>query len=237
MNKICVFGDSIARGVVFDKEKGRYVFLKDSFANLFASSAEVELKNFAKFGCTISKGEEIVAANLDEAADADITVLEFGGNDCDLNWSEISKNPEIAHFPKTVCEDFISKYIEIVQKIKNAGGQPIILSLPPLSAKNFFEHVSKGLSKENILKFLGNVEYIYRWHESYNMSVFRVGVLTQTPVLDIRSLFLSDRNYETLICEDGMHPNEKGHEIIFKKILEAKDKYHERFFRKTPALI
>ena len=33
MNSICVFGDSVARGVIYDETKEKYTFLKNSFIN------------------------------------------------------------------------------------------------------------------------------------------------------------------------------------------------------------
>ena len=37
---------------------------------------------------------------------------------------------------------------------------------------------------------------------------------------DRSSAFLRDRHYERLICRDGIHPNEKGYELIYKTIAE-----------------
>ena len=34
------------------------------------------------------------------------------------------------------------------------------------------------------------------------------------PVLDLREAFLNQWHYEDFLCEDGIHPNEKGYRLI-----------------------
>ena len=60
---------------------------------------------------------------------------------------------------------------------------------------------------------------IYRWHESYNMAVCRIALSQRVPLIDIRSAFLERKNYQSLLCEDGIHPNEEGHAMISSVIL------------------
>ena len=52
MINVCVFGDSVAKGVVFDEEKKKYIFLGDNFLKLVQERQSVKFRNFAKFGCT-----------------------------------------------------------------------------------------------------------------------------------------------------------------------------------------
>lgn len=217
---ICVLGDSVAKGVVYDEVKNKYKFIKDSFVNLFSKEEKIEVKNFAKFGCTVMKGEEILQKHLDEIKGYEYVILEFGGNDCNFNWKEISEDPDGEHNPQVPVDKFKVEYKKIIEIIKEQGCKPILLSLPPLNADRFFNWISKGLSKENIMKFLGNKEYIYRWHELYNSTIFDLAKEEKVEVLDIRKVFLPYRDYEQFICIDGMHPNEKGHQLINKALLD-----------------
>lgn len=219
---VCVFGDSVAKGVVYDEVKKKYRFLKDSFVNLFSKEEKIEVKNYAKFGCTVIKGEEILNKNLDKLKEYEYVILEFGGNDCNYNWEEVSKDPQGEHSPQVPVDTFKEKYREIIHIVKEQGCKPILLSLPPLSADRFFDWVSQGLSKENIMKFLGNKEYIYRWHEMYNSTIFDLEQEEKVEILDIRKVFLPYRNYEDFLCIDGMHPNEKGHKLINQALLDYK---------------
>ena len=44
------------------------------------------------------------------------------------------------------------------------------------------------------------------------------------PIIDITSKFLEIKNYSNLLCDDGIHPNEKGHKIIAEAIKEHIEK-------------
>lgn len=212
---ICVFGDSITKGVVFDEVKGKYVFLKDSFINLTSADTGVKIKNFAKFGSTTVKGSEIMNKHEDTLGDYDYTLLEFGGNDCDLLWNEIAETPQDEHLPLVPLDKFRQLYLSMIARVRAAGSTPVMMSLPPLVADKFFSWVSKGLDKDNILEFLkGDKEYIYRWHEGYNDMVNEIAREQNVPVIDIRSAVLQQPDYESLVCLDGMHPNGKGHKVI-----------------------
>ena len=50
--------------------------------------------------------------------------------------------------------------------------------------------------------------------ELYNLEVFKVGSDLGADVVDITSAFLQKRNFGHFLCLDGMHPNEKGHQLI-----------------------
>ena len=44
------------------------------------------------------------------------------------------------------------------------------------------------------------------------------------PIIDITSKFLEIKNYSNLLCDDGIHLNEKGHKIIAEAIKEHIEK-------------
>ena len=44
------------------------------------------------------------------------------------------------------------------------------------------------------------------------------------PIIDITSKILEINNYSNLLCDDGIHPNEKGHKIIAEAIKEHIEK-------------
>ncbi|MCX8013234.1 MAG: SGNH/GDSL hydrolase family protein, partial [Rectinema sp.] len=69
-------------------------------------------------------------------------------------------------------------------------------------------------------QWLGDVSFIYRWHESYSNSIWQIGEQEHCVVLDIRSEFLTRRAYQSLLCSDGIHPNRAGHEVIKHAIVE-----------------
>ena len=211
---IGIFGDSVAKGVVFDEARNKYTQLKGCFANLFSQRNGLPITNYARFGCTITKGAEILNKHLGELKTFSHTVLEFGGNDCDFNWREISLSPLRPHLPNVPLPQFEEMYIKMIDAVKAAGSVPVMLSLPPLEPERFLKWVSKGLDRENILKYLGDVGFIYRWHESYSTAVNNLAKLRSICLVDVREAFLKENAYADLLCRDGMHPNEKGHALI-----------------------
>lgn len=221
MPKVCVFGDSVAKGIVYDDAKKKYVYLKDSFVNMVEEKIQTPIRNFAKFGCTIEKGKDLVRKHLRELSEYDYTVLEFGGNDCDYNWREVATEPDAPHLPNVPIQEFETLYSDMIDDVRESGSKPVLMTLPPLDARRFFNWVSAGLNYTNILKFLGDVEHIYRWHELYNLAVYRIAIKKDVPVIDITTKFLLEPNCNRLLCADGMHPNADGHKLIVSAINEA----------------
>src|SRR5699024_3194909 len=108
---------------------------------------------------------------------------------------------------RTPLTEFRRLYQQLIEEICNNGGKPTILNLPPLDPKRYFEWISRGLNKDNILKWLGDIEMIYRWQEMYNMEVMVLATRMNVPIIDIRSSFLKFNNYRDFLCDDGIHPN------------------------------
>ncbi len=215
MTDVCVFGDSIAKGVVFDAAKRRYEVLKNSFVNLAGRALELAAKNYSKFGSTVKKGAETVLGHLGEARQSEYTLLEFGGNDSDFDWRAIAENPDDVHLPKTTLDEFSKIYDGLIKEIKGEGGRPVLLNLPPVDPHRFFNHYTHGLDRDAVLSWLGGSdEYIYRWHEMYSIEAEKLARHNDVPLIDIRTPFLMNKNYADYLCEDGAHPNESGHALI-----------------------
>lgn len=220
INSVCIFGDSVAKGVVFDAVKNKYSLLKESFANIVERKQNISILNFARFGCTVSMGSEILKRHENELNRFDYTILEFGGNDCDYNWAEVAGDPFGEHFCNTPIPLFREKYMELIGRVRQNGGKPVLLNLPPIDPKRYFRWISNGLNGKNILAFLGEIEAIYRWQEMYSKAVDELAADENIPLIDIRSGFLIKRNFSDYLCADGIHPNEKGHLLISKVIRE-----------------
>lgn len=216
INKICLFGDSISKGVVIDTLHNRYTMTKNSFANLVAASqSALEICNYSMLGCTIAKGSSLIARHRADVESCDVMVLEYGGNDSDHDWAAIAEKPYAQHLPKTPLDEFAEKYISIISKLKDMGKPIVMLNLPPIDPHKYFQWFSRGLDRESILSWLGGSdEYIYRFHESYNAQVCDIAANYGIRLIDIRSVFLAKNDYSNYLCDDGIHPNERGHELI-----------------------
>jgi len=215
---IGVFGDSIMKGVVYDDKKGKYIYLEDSFVKAFTNMTGIAVDNYAKFGCTLAKGEKIIEKLSSGLSRYSLIGLEFGGNDCDFFWPAISQNPLIQHLPNTPIDVFENLYSKIIDTLISRSCRPVLFSLPPLEPNKYFAWVARGLNAENILKWMGDIGFIYRWQEMYNIAVVKLTTAKRVPLIDIRSAFLKIPNYQSLLCEDGIHPNEAGHSLILKTI-------------------
>lgn len=218
IDSLCVFGDSVTKGVIFDSAKRKYIFLKDCFVNLFSGSTGIRVDNYSKFGCTIKKGVEIVEKHGIDLPKYDYVALEFGGNDCNFKWDEIAAAPQNKHLPQTPLEEFKNLYRTLIDHIQSFGGRPLLMNLPPLDSSRFFNWVSAGLNSQNILQWLGGVDTIFKWQENYNKAVCELALEKDIPLIDIRSVFLGQDDYSKLLCEDGMHPNKLGHQMISEAI-------------------
>ncbi len=218
MRSLGIFGDSIIRGVVLDEIRGRYRYMKDSFADILHKSTGIEIRNYGKLGCTVREGEKLIEQHVSEISAYQYIVLEFGGNDCDMDWKAVSEDPEQPHEAKTPLAEFEATYCNIIDRIRSMGSQPILFSLPPIDSDRYFAWISRGLNADNILKWIGDVDHIYRWQEMYNVAVLKLAAYKNVPLIDIRNAFLEARNYHDLYCGDGIHPNEAGHALITRTV-------------------
>lgn len=224
---VCAFGDSILQGVVHDVQLNKYKLLKENFVTMVGKKLNVSWKNYAKHGSLITDGEKEFAKQLSSIKKSDYIFFSFGGNDCNFNWDEVADNPNANHFPKTRLDVFHQKYVNIIRNTQARGKTPILFSLPPVHSELFFNSIIAYRNKENILKFMqGNINNIYQWHSMYNIEIFKIANETNVPIIDITTSFLKMLDYKDYICDDGVHPNAKGHELIAAAI---KDFYEKHF--------
>ena len=226
LKTVCGFGDSVMKGIVIDKNNSQEGTVKYKISDLgFAARCRVnlgiEVENFARFGSTVAQAMKYIERYTDRIKKSDYVLFEYGGNDCNYNWKDISDAPDAIHHPTVKIDDFVRLYGEVIDKVRSLGARPVLLSLPILDPEKYFRHLSKGLNADNILRWLhGSIMNLDRWHERYNMEIFRLGVLKQVPVIDITSVFLERRNHFEYLCDDGIHPNDDGHALIENAIME-----------------
>ena len=58
-------------------------------------------------------------------------------------------------------------------------------------------------------------------HWMYNLAVFKIAKANDVRLPDMTSRFLEQKHYSDLLCDDGIHPNEKGHALIARIIRES----------------
>lgn len=209
---LTIYGDSIMKGVVLDGERYKIGTKIESFAEKMFSS----VSNRSRFGSTIEKGVDLLEKDLARHALAQgVVVLEFGGNDCDFDWRAIAAQPELDREPNTAIDRFAVLYRRAIALVRQAGSTPVLANLPPISAEKYLNWICRsGLSRENILHWLGDENAIYRYQERYSHLIESLARQEQTGLVDLRSVFLNNRSINGLLCDDGIHPNKNGQKLI-----------------------
>ncbi|MEG1806082.1 MAG: SGNH/GDSL hydrolase family protein [Clostridia bacterium] len=220
MKNVTIFGDSLLQGVLFQNKK--YSLSRSIDWDGIQNSLDVKITNSSKMGCTITKGETIIDKVLAQGREIDTAIVEYGGNDCDFDWAEVAKHPLGEQSSHTSLSDFKEKLVKIIATLRNAKIKPILMTLPPLNPVTFFAKVAADTNgADGIMQFLGDVMRIYRYQELFSNAIIDVAIALNVQLVDVRSKFLSNDNFNSLICEDGIHPNEKGEKIIADCFLET----------------
>ena len=190
----------------------------------FSAESGIQIHNHARFGCTIRKAIRWIRRDCEESGKPeDSVVLEFGGNDCDYDWARISQNPALRIQCKTPPEEFAALYREALALIRQSGRRPVAMTLPPIHSLRYLNFVCKnGLLKENLLRWLGDAGAIGRRQRLYSELALQVAREEQAEVIDLRAAFPQDETaLAELLCEDGIHPNQKGQARILNEIRTA----------------
>nr|WP_122012893.1 SGNH/GDSL hydrolase family protein [Maliibacterium massiliense] len=213
--RIEIFGDSLMKGVLLDSKSKRYHMLPKENIESFARAFALDIQNQSRFGCTITKGWQLLQRALGQEMHSDMVLLEYGGNDCDFDWKEVAAAPDAEHQPHTPLPLFVETYEAMIDALRARQLIPIVMSLPPIDAERYFAWITRGgLSQSAILRWLGDVQMIYRFHELYSNTATRIAREKNCLFVDVRPAFLQRRDYRTLMCEDGIHPNEQGHRVV-----------------------
>lgn len=215
LKEFCVLGDSVILGIVYDEEKGRYSILRDGPIAEIVRLPGVHVTNMSRMGQTSVQAEEKFRSAVESGYRADVVVIELGGNDCNFDWRRVSEDPSSDHGPKVPLGEFRSSLKSIIGIARGAGIIPIISTLPPLAPGKFFDWITReGLSRANIMSFLGEVSRIYRWQELYSLEAAMVALESGVRLMPLRDVFLAEKEYQRNICRDGVHPNAQGQRLI-----------------------
>lgn len=207
-----IFGDSIMQGVIYSSENGRYKLRENRFADLIGSG--IEVRNNSRMGATIEKGYSCLENKLHECENDTIVLFEFGGNDCDFDWAQVSDTPDGEHHPHIIPERFTEIYKNAINSARAKGAEVMLATLVPIDAPKYMCFISKDRSYDNILRWLGDVSMLYRFQEYYSRLVERIAAEMHCPLIDLRSTFLTAHNYLSCLCDDGIHPTECGYKMI-----------------------
>lgn len=217
MSEIYLFGDSTSQGIVLN-EKNQYFVSRLGCIRLLKRQG-FPIRNYAVHGYTVLQGLDAFEKLRTEAGAR--CVIQFGGNDCDLDWDAVSDEPEVFHDGRVPLREFRENLTRFVRMTRERLLEPVLVTPLALISARYFRWVSRERSGERILRYLRNdTESISRWQERYANAVREVSGSEGCPLLDVRNWLLDRMDYPSLFCSDGIHPNEKGHAVIAEMIHE-----------------
>ena len=112
----------------------------------------------------------------------------------------------------------------MVCTLRAHGVKPVLSTLPPISSERYLDWITRdGLSKENILTWLGDANAIYRYQENYSRAIERLAGELNCFLVDLRSAFLEKRVLLPYLCADGIHPSDAGQKLIHEVLSKAAD--------------
>ena len=153
------------KGVIH--ENGKFRLCQDHDFSFLSKNAITGV-NYAKMGATVKTGFAIMQRKLGLCTQDDTVLLSFGGNDCDYDWAQIAARPDDEHLPAVPPEAFCAGYRTLIETAQQSGARVAVASIIPLEAERYMQCISTGKNADHILKWLGDVNHLYRWQEYYN---------------------------------------------------------------------
>ena len=223
---ITILGDSIARGLMFDSKAGKYTICRNTYANALTEEG-YSLKNLARVGGTVDNAAEMYQKC--EKQPGNVLVVEVGGNDSALKWDEVAADPGVFHEAVVPLKDYGVKLRKLLSDAKQAQLKPVLVTPLPVVPTRYIQWAAKGLDLSAIMRYLGSYEWIYRWQERYAIESLKAARDVGCLVFDLRSEFLLQRDFSALMCEDGIHPNPDGYNLISNAVKAFSIEMNQRF--------
>ena len=213
MERAYIYGDSLLKATVPDEEMHYHFHLPEVMAQY--PSDRLEVVNRAKMGATVTKGLSLVEHDVQRGMDARWALVAYGGNDSDFDWPAIADAPDQEHLPRTALPEFVEKLRCAARMLRDAGVQPVLMTLPPIDSARYFDFISRRSDGQRILTWLGDVGRIYRHQELYSDTVAALAMSEGLPLINVRRQFLPLRDLPRLIAADGIHLTIPGYRRLF----------------------
>ena len=231
IHTIAVWGDSILKGAVTGYSESRFDILEEENSLALAQKKlGFTLINKSVFGNIINKALRTLKRDMEKGLSCDLGIVESGGNDCDYDWTPISENPDAPHKPRNPLPDFLLMLDEAVETLRAHKITPLLMTMPPLVPDRWYKTITSSQNKKNIDAFLsGDVFELYRAHELYSLSIEKYALSHGVQYIDMRMAMLEAKDYRSLMCKDGIHPNVSGYAYMADVWIRELPRLHKEF--------
>src|SRR3954447_15421705 len=132
-----------------------------------------------------------------------VTLVMTGLNDAEY----VAPGPVFLDKPRVPLDVFADKLRQIIKRVRDAGGQVLLLTPNPMSGK--YLYASQGYYKDHDINSALDI---------YAACVRSVALETHTDLVDVYATWIGIAGYERFL-PDGVHPNREGHRRIAELIL------------------
>ena len=203
--KLVVFGDSILKGVITIPDSGKlFDVTENDSLTLAQKKLGFELDNRSIYGNITSKGLVKLQKFFDKGETADFCIIEFGSNDCDYDWGTLIQKVPLA--------DYLENLKQMISLCRANKVTPLMMGLIPYVCDDWFKTIIKGQDEAAILNFLGGTaETLGKNQLIYKNAQAEFVKENKVQFLDPWTIF---EGHKELMCYDGIHPNEKGYQLL-----------------------
>ena len=205
--KLVVFGDSIHKGVItIPESKNLFDVTPNDSLTLAQKELGFELDNRSIYGNITSKGLVKLQKFFEKGGSADFCVIEFGSNDCDYDWGTLIQ--------KVPLEQYLENLAQMIKLCRDNKVTPLMMGLIPYVCDDWFKTIIKGQDEAAILNFLGGTAQTLGKNQLiYKNAQAEFVQKNNVQFLDPWTIF---EGHKEFMCYDGIHPNEKGYELLSK---------------------
>jgi lysophospholipase L1-like esterase len=205
MAVVYCFGDSITYGA-WDIQGSGWVArlrrhldeLQEKDQSLYFLSYNLGIPGETTDGLVKRFQTEYLARAKEDGEEESVFFFAFGAND-----SVFFKSTNEFRVSK---DRFVSNLQKVIDSAKSNSKKIALVNIAPadeaVCAERFKERDKVRLNK--------NVE-------DYNRLISEIAKTNGLSLVDVYSAFV-ETDYKKLLSEDGLHPNEKGHQLIFEKV-------------------
>lgn len=220
--KLIVWGDAIFQGLDVVEETREYYVVQNHCFEIVENETGIQMVNHSEIGLNSTKALEKLKNDLAKEEQYDYGVIGVCNNDCDYNWNEVAKNPNLNHKPHTSSKQYLSNIQEMVFRMQERGITPIIINFPPIQPYHFFAWITNGGNDPvAILRPLGMIKSMAEVQEEYNSALTNYAKEAGVALVDFRKAFLSEDRAQYLLSVNGAHLNGKGHALLAAEVMKT----------------